>query len=398
MDKKVNGLKGICCLIVAVGHAFSILLPKYYFGDSIATNFAGAKIVYSSPLNFLINGSSALICFFILSGYVIPLKKIKTNCKQKFWSKWGGRYLRLMPMVLIGCMISWCIMKLNQVWSLKLIDVTGCETYVGIYNNFSPESIVSTDGPVVDSMIKVFLGWSRYNSPLGTIGWIWLFSALLLLYTKFLSARKIRFLIYFLTIAASISLCSAKFELIYLTPMMIGMAICDFQYIEAKNGRTGVIQNNFIKIAISFIGIYMITIPRASFTGGIYAWIWYLGIPVYYYWIIGWTIVIYMIEKHDLFVKFLSCRVIQALGNISFAIYAVHWPIVISLTSALAYGVHYGLGLNYELSALLSILVSTPCIIGIAYIINRYPYGWLCSLENRITKMLEKLIENKKHI
>ena len=90
MDKKVNGLKGICCFMVAVGHAFSILLPEYYFGNSIATNLIGAKIFYSSPLNFLINGSSALICFFTLSGYVVPLKSFTGNAEQKFWPKWGG--------------------------------------------------------------------------------------------------------------------------------------------------------------------------------------------------------------------------------------------------------------------------------------------------------------------
>ena len=291
-------------------------------------------------------------------------------------------------MTLIGCLFSWIIMKLNLVYSLKLIDVSGSDTYAGIYNNFIPGGILSSDGPIVDAIVKVFLGWSKYDGPLGSIGWIWLFSALLLLYTKYLSNKKIRFWVYLLTIVVSIGLSGLKYVLIYLTPMMIGMIICDLQYNCQTIAGNGAIQNKYVRIVCIFVGIYMITIPRGSFSSGIYAWIQYVKIPVHYYWILGWMIVIFAIEKCDLFKKFLSCKIIQFFGNISFAVYAVHWPIIISLVSVMAYGLYYKLGLNYELAALLAITLSVPCIVGVAYIVNRYPYRWSYSLVRYLEKKL----------
>lgn len=77
--KYINGLKGICCILVCVGHMVSVLLPSLYFGGRYESHTTWARLIYESPLNALFNSSSALMCFLLISGFLIPLKSFVKN-------------------------------------------------------------------------------------------------------------------------------------------------------------------------------------------------------------------------------------------------------------------------------------------------------------------------------
>lgn len=121
--KYIDSLKGLCCLIVCVGHMVSLFFPAVYFGMTYQTHTDYEKIFFETPLNIFINGPSALMCFLLLSGFVIPLGYYN-NGKLPVLSKWMGRYLRLMPMVFIGCLLGWVVMKLNMVYPYRITDLT----------------------------------------------------------------------------------------------------------------------------------------------------------------------------------------------------------------------------------------------------------------------------------
>ncbi len=87
--KYIDSLKGICCLIVCVGHMVSVFFPAVYFGMTYEMHSSHEKLFFETPLNVLINGPSALMCFLLLSGFVIPLGYYSKG-KVKILTNRGG--------------------------------------------------------------------------------------------------------------------------------------------------------------------------------------------------------------------------------------------------------------------------------------------------------------------
>lgn len=87
--KYINSLKGICCLIVFVGHMISLLMPYVYFGENYAMHTAAEEFLFKTPLNLFFNAPSALMCFLLLSGFLVPLSAFKENQRNVLlnWEK-----------------------------------------------------------------------------------------------------------------------------------------------------------------------------------------------------------------------------------------------------------------------------------------------------------------------
>lgn len=124
----------------------SLLMPYVYFGETYPMHTATEESLFKTPLNLFFNAPSALMCFLLLSGFLVPLSAFKTD-QGNVLVNWWKRYLRLMPMVVIGCVLGWLVMKAGLVYSLKAIDITYAKNYTEWFNNFEPGKLIEKTVP-----------------------------------------------------------------------------------------------------------------------------------------------------------------------------------------------------------------------------------------------------------
>lgn len=156
----IDGLKGICCIIVSLGHMSALLLPALYFGAGAQSHVSWSHIFYETPLGMFFNSSSALFCFLMLSGFLVPLKAFTSGRQPDILPKWIGRYFRFLPMAIIGTFAAWLVMKAGLNYSYRITDLSYSIGYADIYNAGSAPGFLSKTGPVIEGCLKVFLSGS----------------------------------------------------------------------------------------------------------------------------------------------------------------------------------------------------------------------------------------------
>lgn len=88
--------------------------------------------------------------------------------------------------------------------------------------------------------------------------------------------------------------------------------------------------------------------------------------------------------------RFLENRVFLWLGDVSFAIFAVHWPVVVSVSCAFLLGLLKINGMSYAGACCLVVTVTIAIVIGVSWIVQNKIYKYLCKFVNRIVEKLEK--------
>ena len=69
----------------------SLLMPYVYFGETYPMHTATEELLFKTPLNLFFNAPSALMCFLLLSGFLVPLGAFKTD-QGNVLVNWWKRY------------------------------------------------------------------------------------------------------------------------------------------------------------------------------------------------------------------------------------------------------------------------------------------------------------------
>ena len=381
----INSLKGICCLLVFIGHMSSLFFPYVYFGTNYAMHSQIEKYLFETPINILFNAPSALMCFLLLSGFLLPLSTFSNNGKVAVLSKWGEKYVRLAPMAILGCVLGWIVMKMDVVYSLRITDLTFSRNYTEWFNNFVPGNLLLSDGPLYDALINTFFDGCRYNAPLGTLKYIWIFSLLLLGLNKFCLKWKFRYILYMFLFAVSYLAGKYKYEYFYFGIMLLGLFICDIYYNPYK--KYVLKRNSVLGILCMIVGFILASVPKGYPEHGFYHYFGYIHVTHYVFWAFGWGLIVIAVENLFLVRRVLENKVFLWVGDISFAVFAVHWPITISLSSWMVLkGVQHT---SYMRAALFSMFLTVGLVIGVAWIVQHKVYKPLCQIEKGIIKKLE---------
>lgn len=384
----VNGLKGICCIQVSIGHMVALLLPALYFGSSYQSHTNWDWLVYETPIGMFCNAPSALMCFLLLSGFLIPYKQFIFGENINVFKKMGQKYLRLMPMACIGIFFGWVIMRMGLVYSYKMIDLSYSYGYASNFNNFYPAGILQKNGPLWEGVIRVFLVNSQINSPLGTLRYIWQYSFILLLFAKF-NTGGYKDLVYGVSVLTSFWIGNYyKYEIFYLGAMILGMWICDMMYNPLRKKRLLIPVN--IAIIILIVAIGLLSIPARTPEKGMYRWVAKIPLSHTVYYILGWALLLIAVKNLQFTKKVLTCSLITEIGRVSFAYYAIHWPFIISFTCIGTLILYSYIHLSYVISALISIFVSIPIMLVIAWIVETYIYKYLSHVVDFIVKSISR--------
>lgn len=354
---EIEGIRGGACLIVLLGHSVAGIFPAIYFGNAYQAHSGIENIIHETPLNLLFNGSAMVMIFFIISGYFIG-RRVKHKNLIDFVVR---RYIRYVPMVTVGILLGAIVMWFGMVNSIRLAEYSYAGEYVRLYNNFEP-TVFGRDGIVLDALFKVFLVGSDYNSVLWYISISFLGEIIFTAILNLLQNKKMQLTIMCVVIV-SLWIVGVKFwQLQYLSGMAVGIliAILDIKIDGLKAG------------IIFAVGVVLLSFEDKS-PAGIYLPLQQISEWIIPIWSIGGAMVLLGVMSNRILFKVFSSRRLVWFGKYSFGIYALQWPIIISISCG---GCLFLIerGINYNLAGWSGIFLGGIITVVLAVVVQKKIY------------------------
>lgn len=363
----LDGLRGWACLLVFNFH----FLFTYTWKVSIGWGFNGENFgIHQLPIvHLLISGHIMVAIFFVISGYVLSYKPLKTIRSQSFEqtftilaSSTFRRGLRLYVPALVGLMCVFVAVRLglyNYSHSViqEGITIRGTnEQHPPVYRSFTKQAwdFYYT----IAHLLNPFdwnLYYNNYNPHLWTIPVE--FRSSIVLFLTIIATSRVRAAVRISLVGSLIWFCMryGRWDVVL---FLFGMIMAEIDIIngtwerpagtnatdEKTNIRLGsnsrvitTVSRRKLWISVFIIGLYIGSTPNLGFkwTPG-FRWLWRLTPHTYgelqrFPQSIGAALVVFSINHSPDIQKLFTNPLSQYLGKISFAFYIVHGPILHSL-------------------------------------------------------------------
>ena len=166
-DQKIHsldGLRGIAALFVVFAHIFTMFCSYLHIGLlSKQTPGKLAESIFNSPFTFFYKGNSAVMLFFVMSGFVLSYSIIRKGITQDFLrTAVVKRYIRLNLPVAVSILICFILMSV------------GIFTFKGSGITLPLSSAYSGDANLLDAVRQglygsIIFGQQQFNYVLWTI-------------------------------------------------------------------------------------------------------------------------------------------------------------------------------------------------------------------------------------
>jgi peptidoglycan/LPS O-acetylase OafA/YrhL len=326
---------------------------------------AAEKIIASPGLSLLWNGNFPVCIFFVLSGYVLTKKFFETGRLADLTDKAMRRYIRLAVPILGSVMLSFAMMSLDTTAWRVVAGMTG-SSWLAQFWNFTP-----TFGDALkDGLYRAILsGASQYVSPLWTMQ-VELIGSFLVFGYAAIAPRDRRAIPLAVVIAAIMAFLSPQSWPLY-AAFLAG----------AHVGQMSAKQPRVLVVAAAALAILFGSYDMSP----IYDWTTWIS-PNFYmrkhlFNVLGGIAVVYAVRA-GFGAKLLESRPVQYLGRISYALYLVHFPLVLTLFSSLF--LHFtGTGLSRAPAAGIAIAVTFAASCALATIFQKTFDTWGITLSRR---------------
>lgn len=366
---KINGLesaRGLASLVVVIWHislAFHPGLSGIFEGFEINNSLLG------SPFYALINGSAAVVFFFVLSGYVLSRSFLNTGEISILRRNAIKRLPRLAFLTVTVCLISYILFSWEIYQYSEAGEITQSPWLIKFGYAFDEPFVPNIlDAAIQGLYLTFYVGDSYYNSSMWTMK-IEFFGSLLVFGTAALIGNDSRPVAgaMILVLASSVAISQSPYYLAFVVGTGLAWII---PVTPPKLGRT---------TALIFIGIVFFLYGYTGISVGMYKFIGVLSHSyVIYLWITSSGILIFLIERSNLIRIFLDRRSLNFLGQISFALYLIHVPVICSVGSWVY--IYVGGGSPSNLALITSSVATIIISIGSAYILTVINNYWLKGL------------------
>lgn len=369
MEKRIkwlDGIRGIMAVNVILNHFVCIYFPQMYFGEYAEKMWGG--VVACSPLSALVNGSVAVIYFFILSGFLTAMSVFGTREKwsaKKIIIRCGNRYLRLLPMVFMATLITAVFMSIGAMHHMAIAEKVTNTKFLSGFCNFSP----TVSSVIYNSFCKTFLYSNDYVGPFWTIKFEFIGFIMSLLICVLLKEKKYRRILY-----PIIGIVVCRINVYYLF-FIFGILLADLYYYTDLNSTYfskyyfKIIKSKLFMMSFGIIGLFLFCFPTVSV--GIYEIL--EKVPIVtgtVYRGIGAAMLLYVIMNVKVLQRPFENRCIQWLGKVSFSTYSFHWLIMLSIEAYLFDIISRYM--IYEVSAVVAFILTLPIIYVVSYLAWKY--------------------------
>jgi peptidoglycan/LPS O-acetylase OafA/YrhL len=357
----LDGLRGIAALVVVVHHA-SLTWPALYAQYRGPNHASKTFWLAYSPLHLLWAGREAVTVFFILSGFVLVLPYLKTR-KASGNGTWIGyvvrRMFRLYPPVVVALILSAALVKL-----FPRTVTPGATSWYARHNVDMTWTGLFHDMALVD-------GTGFINTVLWSLRWEVWFSLLLPLVV--IAARRMPRQLW-ITLPLAIGVVEvgqyygtvwSLWMPIFLVGVVMAVGRDDLrrlgELIESINSsivRVGIWAGLVLASGALILAEWVL---RLAHSYGIDPGISVLDLPALVS--VGGALACFIVLGWPAAERIFSGGFLQWAGRISFSLYLVHEPIVVSLSSLLPPG---------TISGVLTIVVGGGISILVAMLLHRF--------------------------
>lgn len=367
----LDGVKGLSCLLIFLHHFLLIFYPAIHFGDSVISRFHNIDTALSqSPLTVLVNGNFLVALFCTISGMVVSLQVMTLSDKTKLSDIFVKRYFRLtLPLLPVGLMV-YVMLQLGWFTHMDVANSTQSPWAPLMYP--APFSLGHTiKSALVDT-------WFFGDSTLSTAFWM------------------LNKLFYGTYVSAVLSVISWKYRrswIVYLIlslvffnrgdlmlAFILGTLLASLFSAEATYKR-----NAFVGVFAFAMGILLGGHPTDVEPTNFYRIL--NSMTPWDVHAVGAFLTLFGIWNCKKIQSFLSGRITQWLGSISYAVYLLHIPLLFSLTTSVF--LFFKTYLRYSYAVLVSFLISIIALIYSAWLYNHVIERFCVLIQKRILKLLE---------
>lgn len=343
-DKSLEGLRGLAALTVVLAHALFVYFPfltnrRQPYEGAVSRSWVDS-FLNTPPFNLLLIADTAVIIFFVLSGYVLTLKFFENRDTGVIQAAAIRRYPRLILPAAASVFFAWTLLSLGLMANQQApqLDLAGWPIHY--YNQ--PKTFL--DALTAAFVYVPFTGETFFNGPLWSIQVEFLGS--MLLFAAFaLFGRH--------------SLILTTLFFLFIGKMLSGNGSGLLFYIAILGGAllhpmtSWLRASPIVSAAAVALGLFLSATDHTTS----YAWLTKLPLPnlnpvlpnlnanttMFWQTVGSWVLVCGVIGCRP-FANFCGSAIPAYLGRISFAIYLLHLPLIMSvMIHAMAWGKAVGL-------------------------------------------------------
>lgn len=246
----LESLRGLAALIVVFHHFAYAFFPSMVEGRGAAPLHSNYEwLILQTPLNALVNGHFAVLCFFVLSGFVLSYGFFVRSIDLV--SATVKRYFRLVPIVLASVLLSYFLLKLELYYNQEVSLLTGSEWLSLFWREDS--TILNAIWQGLVGSFAVQPNFSSLNPVLWTIYYELIGSLLVFSFLALAGNDKRRWAVYILLVII--------FSNTYYIAFIIGALLCDL-YVRHSAIFTaiGLLKKGY-KLALIALAIYFASYP-----------------------------------------------------------------------------------------------------------------------------------------
>jgi peptidoglycan/LPS O-acetylase OafA/YrhL len=301
----------------------------HFSGSFFPSVYERSAGLFGSPLMATMNGGAAVVLFFVLSGFVLPLRYFASGHTDIIVMAAAKRWMRLVMLVLVATLFSYALFRLNLYRYREagaLTSSTWLATFAGSDGQFTPTLFLAlAEGALLTFTRNVchfdVALWTMYHEFLGSFVTLGLAIAL---------HRSGAALAAWFILGATVTVLFTDARLISFIAGTAMAHIATRRRIHASSG---------VAIASVAIGVYLF--GYAGEDRGIYRAMSLVrfsgpyGDNLIFVHTVSAVMVLYAVIGCEDFRHALSGHGFRMLGRLSFPVYVIHAPIIFSLGSYL---------------------------------------------------------------
>jgi peptidoglycan/LPS O-acetylase OafA/YrhL len=373
---ELEAVRGIASVLVLVHHCLLGFAPSLHGLVAPPRPWS----LFGTPFFAFIDGSAAVVIFFVLSGFVLTYRAIEHDDPKSLLSGALKRWPRLALPVLISTMIGGLLAALNLYWNVASDNVIG-SIWLGWFYRTSPYPIPDFLAPIYEGTVATFLfGQAYFNSNLWTMFYEF-FGSFLAFALAYIFIARHALLLIATAVAAAVLLYFSPYFLCFIVGVILATARHHWSANTAfripQRWRTGLVTVGAV-IAIVLFGYHERLGSPASM--GFYEFLrpWAAYNPLATRVVMHTTGAVIVLLLALEFPGYLRTRFAGILGELSFPIYLLHIPLICSVGSYLYLVVLPGTGgVGAAATAIAAVMATT---IMLAIPLARIDRAWLAAL------------------
>ncbi|RKR85044.1 peptidoglycan/LPS O-acetylase OafA/YrhL [Mucilaginibacter gracilis] len=358
--KQLDSLRGLAALFVFIGHFWGIQFSMFIF-----------NAVKATPLGVLYNGTSAVMFFFVLSGFVISLPFVNAQKTLFLTAFYVKRIFRIYPAFIFAILVS---LLLKQFFFVPHGMIAFSEWIKSFWTwNWDADSIAQTlktlllIGPDFDSKLIDPPVWSLV---------IEMKMSVILPFFIIITSRNSAILNVGLLVI--ITWLTYQYDSWVFSVFYMGVVMAKYKdYLLSKISTwpvIGVIASLLLAVLLYNNNLELLPLDRHLISHPI-------SVLSNYLIAVGSCIIVIIVIAKQKLTRFFEHRALTFLGDISYSFYLVHMPVLIAVSSIFSNRFTYSLGYIFVITLALSVTLAHLMFVFIekpfqkmgAKLVARYP-------------------------